>query len=902
MSYFYAQLMRYIYCIIISLSFSISAFAQSYGLMFSSHEVVQEKRTSLDLSPDDSLCFKKGFDLSFDIRLIPGRSIYFGYIVRLISMSGQNIDLIYNQPLRLFKVIIGETFSGISFSVDSIQLHKEWNQFAFSCNLEDHALRFTVNGKNIGRSPLPGGIDNCFKILWGANDYQKFKTRDIPPMRIRDIKIFEKNSLKYFWPLDETSGDLAYDKVSQRMGKIKNPVWIKPKYQKWELISSFTLSGYGAVTYDPKHDNIYVAGSDSVAICSLKMDQHGTDFISSRHQEFILGHQTLYDTFRDKLYDIFVDKKLVMTFDFAHHGWDIAMPYAFITEYWHANKFITPVDSSLYMIGGYGQLRYKNRVIRYDFTTHKWDSIHTTGDYFPPRYLSALGLSPDGKYAYVVGGYGSQTGDQMLDPRNYYDLYRYDIKNSSFKMLYTLKTQSTPFTFANNLVIGAKPGAWYGLIYANDSYNSSLQLVEGSFTDSTYVPEGDAIPYSFHDVQSYADLYYSPVSNKLIAVTLLYSKEETKEKATQVKIYTLDFPPERAEVAQGMAVADGHLNYWYVILPLLVVGGGAVWVMRRRRKAAPGVGAVGGSMPVAGSPVTGGRTVAGMGTVAGTGAVAGAGLSTGTEPAAGTGSGAVREGVPAAPVAGPFAVREPLEKNIYPGIYLFGAFQVFDKEGGDITRLFTPLLKELFLIILTYTVRNGRGISSEGLNEILWHDKSEKDAKNNRSVNLAKLKAILEKVGNTIINKESGYWQFQTPEEDVYVDYKKYISVLQGGPDAARTDIRPLVSIIKRGAFLAQTEYNWLDDIKSEVSNAVIDRCLEYIRNHPAGDPEFTIEIANCIFCFDPLNEDALTYKCKSLIQLRRHTLANNTYQKFLKEYKDIYGTDFGKTFQEIIA
>jgi len=125
---------------------------------------------------------------------------------------------------------------------------------------------------------------------------------------------------------------------------------------------------------------------------------------------------------------------------------------------------------------------------------------------------------------------------------------------------------------------------------------------------------------------------------------------------------------------------------------------------------------------------------------------------------------------------------------------------------------------------------------------------------------------------------------------------------LQGGPDAARTDIRPLVSIIKRGAFLAQTEYNWLDDIKSEVSNAVIDRCLEYIRNHPAGDPEFTIEIANCIFCFDPLNEDALTYKCKSLIQLRRHTLANNTYQKFLKEYKDIYGTDFGKTFQEIIA
>ena len=257
---------------------------------------------------------------------------------------------------------------------------------------------------------------------------------------------------------------------------------------------------------------------------------------------------------------------------------------------------------------------------------------------------------------------------------------------------------------------------------------------------------------------------------------------------------------------------------------------------------------------------------------------------------------------PARPVIETLPPSESFDKTLHPAIYLFGPFQVFDREGHDITRLFTPLLKELFLIIVTYTFRNGRGISSEGLNEILWHDKSEKDAKNNRSVNLAKLKAILEKVGNIVINKESGYWQFQTPEEDLYIDYKKYTALMQGPPDSIRTDIRPLVSIIKRGAFLSQTEYNWLDDIKSEVSNAVIDRCQEYMRVHPFNEPEFIIEIANCIFCFDPLNEDALTYKCKSLIFLRRHTLANNTWLKFVKEYKDIYGTDFGKTFQEVIA
>ena len=849
--------MRYIYSIIISLFSTVSAFAQSYGLMFSSHEVVQEKRTSLDLSPDDSLCFKKEFELSFDLRFIPGRSIYFGYVVRLISSNNQNIDLIYNQPLRTFKVIIGESFSGISFSVDSTRLHNEWSRFTFKCDLEEHILHFSVNGKTIGTSPIPA-TDKCFKFLWGANDYQKFKTRDIPPMRIRDIKILEKGTEKYFWPLDETSGDMAYDMVSRHPAKIRNPVWIKPKYQKWEMVSSFTLNGYGAVTYDPKHDKVYVAGSDSLAIWALRMDQHTLDWISTRHQEFILGHQALYDTFRDKLYDIFVDKKMILTFDMSHRQWDISMPYSPITEYWHANKFIAPYDTCLYTVGGYGQLRYRNYVHRYSFSRHRWDTVHASGDYYPPRYLSALGLSPDGRSAYLVGGYGSQTGDQMLDPRNYYDFYRYDIVQSSFKKLFTLRPLATPFTFSNSLVIGARPGAWYGLIYANDSYNSNLQLVEGSFTDSTYQPEGDPVPYSFHDVQSYADLYYSPISNKLIAVTMLYSKEETKEKSTQVKIYTLNFPPEKTEVAQTQPIASAGSYFWRAFLFIITIGAVVFWFFSRKKVLV---------VPPASTP----------------------------EPAR-------TPQPPARPVIETLPPSESFDKTLHPAIYLFGPFQVFDREGHDITRLFTPLLKELFLIIVTYTFRNGRGISSEGLNEILWHDKSEKDAKNNRSVNLAKLKAILEKVGNIVINKESGYWQFQTPEEDLYIDYKKYTALMQGPPDSIRTDIRPLVSIIKRGAFLSQTEYNWLDDIKSEVSNAVIDRCQEYMRVHPFNEPEFIIEIANCIFCFDPLNEDALTYKCKSLIFLRRHTLANNTWLKFVKEYKDIYGTDFGKTFQEVIA
>ncbi|MES1249858.1 MAG: hypothetical protein ABUL46_04195, partial [Chitinophaga rupis] len=268
---------------------------------------------------------------------------------------------------------------GISFSVDSLKLYTDWCHFNIRCDLEKHLLQFSVNGKPIGHSVIPV-MGNCFKFLWGANDHLKFKTRDIPPMRIRDIRLSDEGVAKFFWPLDEVSGDSTYDKIGHRLARIKNPVWAKPKYQKWELVSSFTIGGYGTMAYDPKHEKLYIVGTDSVGACSIRTDQPAIDWTPSRHEEFLLGHQAIYDTINDRLYDVFVDKKICTAFDFARGQWDAEIHYAPITEFWHANMFISPMDTALYLIGGYGQLKYKNLVQRYKFSTRKWDTVKTSGD------------------------------------------------------------------------------------------------------------------------------------------------------------------------------------------------------------------------------------------------------------------------------------------------------------------------------------------------------------------------------------------------------------------------------------------------------------------------------------------------------------------------------------------
>src|ERR1700752_1405238 len=95
--------------ILLNILFILPADGQSYGLGFYSHEVVQDKRTGLDLSVND-VPSRDNVEVSFDLSFIPNHEIYFGYILRLISDNKQNIDIVYDNQAntRHFKIIIGE--------------------------------------------------------------------------------------------------------------------------------------------------------------------------------------------------------------------------------------------------------------------------------------------------------------------------------------------------------------------------------------------------------------------------------------------------------------------------------------------------------------------------------------------------------------------------------------------------------------------------------------------------------------------------------------------------------------------------------------------------------------------------------------------------------------------------
>lgn len=232
-------------------------------------------------------------------------------------------------------------------------------------------------------------------------------------------------------------------------------------------------------------------------------------------------------------------------------------------------------------------------------------------------------------------------------------------------------------------------------------------------------------------------------------------------------------------------------------------------------------------------------------------------------------------------------------------VYLFGGFHIYDLQGHNITKKFTPLLKELFLLLIIHTP--DKGISSEKLREILWFDKTDQSAKNNRSVNFGKLRALLDTLGKYDLNNDSGNWMLKIEDKAIYVDYFEYMDLYAKGALTSREDILKLLSLTRRGSFLNDMSYEWLDRFKTTISDDVIDTLVNYSGDIRVDtEPDLALQIADTIALFDPLNEYVLQLRVRTYTAIGKYSLAKNCYEKFSKEYVAIYGEKFPRSFTDL--
>lgn len=232
-------------------------------------------------------------------------------------------------------------------------------------------------------------------------------------------------------------------------------------------------------------------------------------------------------------------------------------------------------------------------------------------------------------------------------------------------------------------------------------------------------------------------------------------------------------------------------------------------------------------------------------------------------------------------------------------IQLFGEFKAIDKQGAEITELFTPKVKELFLFTLIYTLKSGIGASIRDINDNLWEGISSAKVANNRSVTLNKLRKILLQFDGIEIISTGGYLQakFKKP---FFCDYISAFKICQIPEGLSRQQLLSFFELVKRGRFLKGINWPWLDEIRGFTGNQVIDNLLNLATVYQKEMNLTEIEkIAQRILDYDDLNEEAIYLQVWALQKTNNSNLAKFNFNSFIKKYESNFGEPYPMTFSQ---
>ncbi|HEY3388729.1 MAG TPA: hypothetical protein VGK38_04100 [Prolixibacteraceae bacterium] len=838
--------MRFLITFLSILFYGLTAVCQDEvlsGLFFSSHEVIQEKRTSLNLTPSGASKYPNGFSLEMEANFRKGDG-YYGYIFRIIGNKHTNIDLVSNlasTSSNFWLVLKDKVLVSYKWADVPDGHFDQWIKIRLDIDVRNSKLVVSFNGnKQEVVVPDISGLKN-FDIVYGASRNDSFLSTDVCPMSLKNIRIFDaKNILVHDWKLSKHSQTKVYDEVNQSEALVENPNWSIDKHVKWRKLKDLKIENLQGITKDDENGRILLV--DNRSVYSVSTESLATDtmrFAGGTPYLDRMGKQIIYNKYTNEIWSYNFNNDQISRFSFLTKKWSYDQSLTVEPGFAHHNRFISPLDSSLVTLMGYGYYTYKSIVNHYNLKLRRWEHTEHSNQ-IEPRYLSSAGFF-DQQRMLVFGGYGSKTGRQELSPEFYYDLYSIDLNDYSFKKLWTLDPPAKPFVPCDALIADRQAGIFYTLVYNSGSYATFLHLAKFGIEKNKYQFYNDSIPYNFLDTESWSTLFLDKKTSQLIAITAHNS---------DVSVYAIAYPPLMPkDVYQSVPVKVK----WYIwLIGVLLAGGFAfvLYVLFRKKQ-----------------------------------------------------GGNYNDGVHEQVDHPNIAPIVPFERKTISMILFMGGFQIYDHKGLNSTASFSRTLMQLFLFIFLHTIKNGKGVSSAKLDEVLWYDKSGDSARNNRNVNISKLRSVLDEIRGMEVVNENSYWKINT-EKSIFCDYTEILDLLRKSKSdtIVESEIQTLIALLSFGQFLPNIQTEWMDEFKSQFAGEAIDG-LSRLFDHKDVKLNFSLKyhLAECIIVYDSLNDEAFAMKCSVLYHLGKKGMAKNLYDSFCREYKKVLGIDYAVSFNDTI-
>lgn len=827
------------------------------GLRFSSHEAIKDQRTSLNLTPEYPFSISDGFSMEFDALFRSGDG-GFGYVFRIIGDNKANIDLVSNLGSSattfslIFKEMVLFTFKWEDIPKGEIG---SWIKVKLQLDKDSH-LSVSLNGFSKKEKLSELADLQEFDIMFGSCKFTSFLSTDVSPMTVKNIRIYDGNQqILRNWELARHHQNYVYDELTQAKAVAHNPNWEINKHLEWKKERSFQISNLIGVAKDEENGRVFLVDKQAVYVC--KMEASNMNIMETIHIDTLTytkgnpfpceGNQLIYNPLTNELWSYNFARDAVSSFNFKTRSWSLSEPDCPAPDLWHHSSFLSPTDTTLITFGGYGHFTYKSFFNSYNPNSEKWGQQNLMNR-IPPRYMSAMGPL-DKEKLLIFGGYGSKSGKQEVSPHFFHDLYSIDKKGLQPEKLWDLDSGSSPFVPCQALITDTTSNSFYTLIYNPVNFQTSLRLANYRIDKPKETLYADSIPYKFLDIKSWSTVFLNKKDSKLIAITTYDS---------EVDLYSLAYPPLLAEdVYQEELKVYSKLEIWSGILLLgfAFIVSAAFFISKK---------------------------------LAGKNDVKSLLISKAGEK------------------AHSLDISQENQKVTTSSIYLLGGFQVFDKNGSDITSNFTPTLKQLFLLIFLSSVKEGKGISPAKLDEILWFDKTEESARNNRNVNISKLRVLFKNINHIDLEYNNTSWKISFGGE-FYADYTEALQLINKSKSSAglqEEEIVRLINIASWGELCPNIQTEWMDKFKVDFANELINTLgvlSTNIPEHYQNKSQLLCALSDCILKFDILNEEAITIKCATLIKAGKRTFAKQSYDLFCREYKQMLGIDFSLSFKELV-
>lgn len=845
-----------------------SSFVESYekgeyekGLYLRSNEVEKNSRTSLNLTPDKSIVLHNGLSMSFDVKLRPAQHNY-GYIFRIIANDSLNIDLLSMdvEPEKdLFSLVV-KNKSVIRFNereFKQVDIY-DWMTVKLVIDPQTSQLKVTING--IERQYAFNSITlKDFRISFGANYHSIFMTTDVSTITIRNINLYDEDRLIRSWELGKHGVNVVYDSCIQAKALVKNPVWEIDDHVRWKKEATLLFPFIDPqIAFDEESGNLFVAKDQSVFIYNVITKVSDTILVKRGMPYDTRANQMIYDKNKGELVSYNFDSNDLNRFNFDKKEWEQHYTDYIPPNRWHHSKIFIPEENILLAVGGYGFYQYKRDITIYSMQKREWLKFQGDSALITPRYLGSLGYLGDSIFLYF-GGLGNASGNQDELPRNYYDLFKIDIKANTVEKLWSLEGITQHFVNGNSLIIDKTQQAFFTLTHPDKLFFTTIQLRKFDIATGASQLVGDSIAFRFNDNESYCDLFYCKPKKKLIAVAAHSEKSGTCD----VEIFSISFPPLNVDdVLQKETAYCSSAGWPFILIVSILVLFVCCWLILviKRKKLLLSLKK---------------RSVS-------------------------------RELRNQGQVVNKKTINPPLkQKNIQKSsIILLGEFQIIDNEGTNITNRFSTIIRQIFLLTLLHTIINRTGITTSKLIELIWGQDEDKRMRNNLYVNINKLRSLIKTIDQVEVISHDGSWSI-TLGDKVYCDYKNLmalINIIDEEEDISKDLLHEIINLSLTGSLLPDLSWACLDSLKSEYADLLIDKLSSFMElEEVRKDMPLLLKIANAILVCDSIDENAMIKKCYALYHLGKKRQTIECFEMFRKDYLNLLGTEYKSTFNEFM-